>query len=279
MSELERYTLNNQSVWRGRLNRYNGKILENPAHFIIRPLNRDDAASMGNLSAEIYQHLNQGEECFIHQHEKSYYSDVFNNTDTRYIGIFAGSELIGMSYLRICRDQQAVNEELPNSPVNFFNRRPDSKVAAFGADCVLPQYRGNNLNQIMISCRLEMAKDLNCTDAVSIVDRHNHWNMPPYFNNDFRMFATAIDPADGGQIALMHHKITETRPSQIKLGTSIPYNRFEIIDNLLQKGFVGSSYDKESATILFTPTNRAMRYFNRSTNFVTLPLNKGSCHV
>ncbi len=279
MSNLEKYTLNNQPVWRGRLNKYNGQILEKPAHFIIRPLNRDDASAMGNLSAEIYQNLNQGEECFIHQHEKTYYRDVFNNPDIRYIGIFAGQQLIGMSYLRICRGQQAVDEELPNSPINFFNRRNDSKVAAFGADCVLPQYRGNNLNQIMISCRLEIAKDLNCTDAVSIVDRHNRWNMPPYFNNGFHMFATAIDPADNGQIALMHHNIAEPQTAKTNFGISIPYNRFEIIDTLLQKGFIGNSYNKENAALLFTPTTRALRYFTPINIFSTQKHNQGSNHV
>lgn len=267
MSELQKYIVNRHPVWKGRLNKINGLQLPSPQSFIIRPLNQNDAAAMGDLSADIYRHLGNGEECFIHKHEKEYYHEVFNNPDTHYIGIFAGSSLIGMSYIRVCRDEQSLSDEIPGSPVNFFDRRPQAKIAALGADCVRPEYRGNNLNQIMIGCRLELAADLGCTDAASIVDRSNHWNMPPYFNNGFKMFATAIDPADGGKIALMHHNLSSRAPQKAN-GISIPYNRFAIIDNLINKGFVGISYNKEDATVLFVPTSRSTR--QPDTNFLTI---------
>lgn len=267
MSELQKYIVNRHPVWKGHLNKINGLQLPSPQSFIIRPLNQNDAAAMGDLSADIYRHLGNGEECFIHKHEKEYYHEVFNNPDTHYIGIFAGSRLIGMSYIRVCRDEQSLSDEIPGSPVNFFDRRPQAKIAALGADCVRPEYRGNNLNQIMIGCRLELAADLGCTDAASIVDRSNHWNMPPYFNNGFKMFATAIDPADGGKIALMHHNLSSRAPQKAN-GISIPYNRFAIIDNLINKGFVGISYNKEDATVLFVPTSRSTR--QPDTNFLTI---------
>lgn len=277
MSELQKYIINKHPVWKGRLNKINGLVTALPQHFIIRPLNKNDAASMGDLSADIYRHLGKGEECFIHKHEKEYYYDVFNNPDMHYIGIFAGSRLIGMSYIRICHDEQSFADEIPNSPVNFFDRRPQAKIAALGADCVRPEYRGNNLNQIMIGCRLELAQSLGCSDAASIVDRSNHWNMPPYFNNGFKMFATAIDPADGGKIALMHHNLRNT-DFQKTNGISIPYNRFAVIDNLLDKGFIGVRYNKEDAAILFVPTSRSTRQPNN--NFLTIiRQNKGAKYV
>ena len=267
MTELQKYIVNQRPVWKGHLNKINGEHISSLQNFIIRPLNQNDAASMGDLSADIYRHLGNGEECFIHKHEKEYYHEVFNNPDIHYIGIFAGSNLIGMSYIRVCRDEQSLFDEIPGSPVNFFDRRPQAKIAALGADCVRPEYRGNNLNQIMIGCRLELAADLGCTDAASIVDRSNHWNMPPYFNNGFKMFATAIDPADGGKIALMHHNLSSSVQQPAK-GISIPYDRFALIDNLIGKGFVGTSYNKEDATVLFVPTSRATR--QPDTNFLTI---------
>ena len=256
MPNLQRYIINQHPVWRGELSKINGSHLQTPSHFVIRRLTPDDAEAMGELSADIYRHLNRGEECFIHKHEKEYYNQVFNNPDIHYIGAFAGSTLIGMSYIHICRDEQSFADEIPNSPVSFFTRRPHAKIAALGADCVRPEYRGNNLNQIMIGCRLELAADLGCTDAASIVDRSNHWNMPPYFNNGFKMFATAIDPADGGKIALMHHNLNNHQPRNTQNTIAIPFNRFNIIDNLLAKGFVGIGYTKETASINFVPTSR-----------------------
>lgn len=262
MTGLQKYTINQRPVWRGRINKIHGAEIPAPQNFIIRPLNPDDAEAMGNLSADIYSHLGRGEECFIHKHEKEYYRQVFNNPDIHYIGIFTGPHLIGMSYLRICNNEQSFADEIPGSPINFFDRRPNAKIAAFGADCVRPEYRGNNLNQIMIGCRIELAADLGCTDAASIVDRSNHWNMPPYFNNGFKMFATAIDPADGGKIALMHHNLQTPSRRPRTNGIAIPYNRFGIIDNLLAKGFVGTAYNKETASVLFTLTSRTAKQSN-----------------
>ncbi len=259
MNKLQKYILNNQPVWRGKLIKYKGVRPTQPISFTIRQLTRKDADAMSILSSEIYQNLKQNEECFIHRHDATYYKNVFDNPDMQYIGIFIGSKLIGMSYLRVCRTQNSVAEELPNSPVNFFTKQT-AKIAALGADCVLPDFRGNNLNKIMISCRIELAYQMQCTDAVSIVDRNNHWNMPPYFNNGFYMYATSIDPIDNGEIALMHHAITQTRNTRRPFGIKVPYQCFDKIDIMLKKGFIGSEYDRESACVLFVPADRVVHY-------------------
>lgn len=65
MNNLQRYVLNNKLVWKGRLSKINGVLQKNAPMFIIRPLNKNDAEAMENLSATIYQNLGDGEECFI----------------------------------------------------------------------------------------------------------------------------------------------------------------------------------------------------------------------
>lgn len=256
MQNLEQYIINGQPVWRGQITKINGETTERPVHFTVCRLTANDAEKMGCLSANIYQNLKSGEECFIHRHPKEYYAKVFDNPNTHYIGVFVGERLIGMSYLHVCDNHQSFCNEIPGCPINFFKRRPQARVAALGADCVLPEYRGNNMNQIMISYRLEIAKAMECTDAASIVDRNNHWNMPPYFNNNFNMFATGIDPEDDGKIALMHHHISSPKERTSGNGIAIPYNRFAIIDKLIERGFIGTGYNKENATITFMPTAR-----------------------
>ena len=269
MNNIQRYTVNNQSVWRGRLTKIKGVCQDLMPNFVIRPLNRSDAEEMGNLSATIYSNLGKGEESFIHRHDKEYYHEVFDNEDIHYIGVFTGSKLIGMSYIRLCRDKESFDAEIPHSPIDFFEGGRTTLVAAMGADCVHPEYRGNQLNQTMIQCRLELASDLGCSDAFSIIDRNNHWNMSPYFNNGFNMYASATDPSDNGKIALMHNDFQNNSQSNSS-AISVPYNRLNLIDSLLAKGYVGNGYDPENGNIKFV-LNRQNERNRLRNNFSILP--------
>ncbi len=280
MSNLRRYIVNNQSVWRGRLSKINGVHHNDGQSFTIRPLNKNDAKEMEKLSLTIYDHLNEGEECFIHRHNEEYYNNIFENKNIHYIGVFRGDKLIGMSYIHLCYDKKSFTAEIPNSPIDFFENNRTSMVAAMGADCVHPAYRGNKLNQIMIQCRLELAAELGCSDAFSIIDRKNHWNMAPYFNNGFNMFASAIDPSDNGKIALMHRDLQNNQQYEGS-GISVPYNRLDLIDNLMAQGYVGRGYNPESGNIKFMPIKRNEYENNNTKNqfvFVTQMV-KGNCCV
>lgn len=269
-ASIKNYQVNDEIVWQGSLSKYNGGCLEKPIHFYIRPLNVNDAAKMGSLSENIYSNLRSGEECFIHKHSKEYYYDIFQDSKIKYIGVFVGSQLIGMSYLRICDNKEELQDELPNAEYDFFNAKRHkkvSRVASFGADSVLPAYRGNALNIIMIKYRMELAQRLGCTDCTSIVDRSNLWNMTPYFNCRFNLFQTAVDPSDGGKISLLHKPIgAETVLSCFKSRVSLPYDRFELIDNLISKGFIGIEFNKDKKEVLFAHSSyyRSPKEFNRN---------------
>lgn len=254
-TNINSYQVNGEMVWQGCLSKIDGVCLEKPVHFYIRPLNVNDAASMGNLSESIYNNLRTGEECFIHKHGKEYYYDVFQNPKIKYIGVFVGSQLVGMSYLRVCDNKDELQDELPNAEYDFFNLdryKREVRIASFGADSVLPAYRGNALNIRMIEYRIEYARQLGCTDCTSIVDRSNLWNMTPYFSCRFNLFQTAIDPSDGGKISLLHKPIEkETVLSCFKSRVSLPYDRFELIDNLIKKGFIGIEFDRNKKEVVF----------------------------
>lgn len=255
MTQIQKHTINHQPVWTGYLTKRYNQTSVLSQKFVIRPLTVENATAMGQLSADIYRALRQEESCYIHKHEPSYYRQIFNNKDIHYIGVFVESRLIGMSYLNLCRTHRQFLAEIPGSPIDFFKNNTNGCVATFGADCVHPEFRGNGLNQLMIAYRLAFAKHLNCCQAASIIDRHNHWNMTPYFNNGFKMYASAIDPSDNGQIALMSHDLqsVQTRNS---FGIRIPYRRFELIDRLLALGFVGRMYDRQKEEILFSPERK-----------------------
>ncbi len=261
---INRYIVNGSMVWSGSITKINGTKQEKPIKYYIRPLNVGDAEQMGALSESIYNNLKEGEECFIHKHTKEYYFDVFKDVNTHYIGVFVGSHLVAMSYLRVCNNKEELQDELPNSSYDFFgiNRGNNVRIASFGADSVLPEYRGNSLNSIMINYRLAQASQLKCTDCTSIVDRNNRWNMTPYFANRFNLFSTAIDPSDGGTISLLHKPMSETSVlTADKTRIVLPYNRFNLIDNLIQRGFIGIEFDKQNANVTFAPSS----YYNSNT--------------
>ncbi len=262
-SELKKYEVNGTHVWVGKLYKVNNIKQERPINFYIRPLNKGDSEQMGKLSESIYHYLKNGEECFIHKHTKEYFYEVFDNPKIRYIGVFVGKNLVGMSYIRICENKKDLQEELPNCEYNFYHHRRnggENKVASMGGDSVLPLYRGNALNTIMINYRIEQAQRLGCTDCTSIVDRKNRWNMAPYFSCNFNLFSTAIDPSDGGKISLLHKPMDkESVLSCFKPRISIPYERLEVIDYMISKGFVGIDFDKEKGAVLFAHT----QYYNQ----------------
>ena len=255
---IKKYIMNGAMVWVGELSKVKGGVLEKPLHYRIRPLNIKDAEAMSSFSRKIYENLGSGEECFIHKHDADYYHQIFQNPQVRYIGAFIGKHLIAMSYLTICENKAELEAELPNSSYDFFAKGRNKKnicIASFGADSVLPEYRGNGLNKIMIDYRLAEAKNLGCTDCTCIVDRNNRWNMPPYFSSRFNLYATAIDPSDGGKISLLHKPMEkDTILSSVKTRVSLPYNRLDLIDRRLDKGFVGIEFNREDASITFAPS-------------------------
>ena len=256
-TEIRKYQVNGEMVWLGNINKVDGIKLEKPIHYYIRPLNIKDAEAMGKLSETIYANLGEGQECFIHKHSKEYYNSVFKSPNIRYVGAFVGKELVGMSYIKICENNDELQEELPNCEYDFFNRRNGiSRIATFGADSVHPSYRGNAINTAMINYRMEQAELLNCTDCASIVDRNNRWNMTPYFACRFNLFQTAIDPSDGGKISLLHKPMGKsTVLSNVKTRITLPFDRFELIDVMIRKGFIGVEFDRKTAEITFAHSN------------------------
>ncbi|MBR4927698.1 MAG: GNAT family N-acetyltransferase [Alphaproteobacteria bacterium] len=248
MTKIIKHEINGNSIWFGKLPKVSGEI-QGEHFFVIRPLSHRDVHKMQHLSCEIYDYLHEDEKCYIHRHDSKYFSSVFNQKDIAYIGVFHASKLIGMSYFRICRDKDAFIAEIPTTSMPKITQgRP---VAALGGDCVHPNYRGNGLNRLMISYRMHMTKKQGCYETYSIIDRHNHWNMRPYFDNDFCMFDSGIDPSDNGQIAVMRY-VTGQQLEIGKCNVSTLFHQFDQIDCFLKKGYVAFGYDTRTQHLTFS---------------------------
>lgn len=258
MYHIEKHSVNNHSVWRGRLFKANGENIKNPIPFYMRPLNINDASAMSSLSERIYSQLTKEEECFIHKHTLAEYQKSLTNPDMKYIGIFVGAQLIGMSYLHICRDSETLSAEIPDLPQVIRTECQNINTGALCSDCVLPEYRGNGLNQLMISYRKDLAWQLGCNHVFSIIDRKNHWNMVPYFGSGFQMIGTTIDPDDGGNISLMHYNFNR-KQRIIETEIRASYLDFSKIDTLLANHYIGSGFNTQTGEIIFTPNIQAQQ--------------------
>lgn len=250
-NEAKKYNVGETLFSTGSIRKFKSEKLEKPMHFYIRPLKREDSHAMADLSFCIYENLREGQECFIHKHDKKYYQTVFDDANIQYVGAFIGKSLIGMGRICLIETEAELAAELPGHNLDF----KDRKIAAFGDESVHPDFRGNNLNTHMVDYRMDLAKSLGVDDCVSIIDRKNVWNMSPFFSNGFSMFGSAIDPADNGKISLMHRALD--RPVEINA------NNFEImrfdelgqVDRILNSGKVGVKYMPESQSLVFVETS------------------------
>ena len=76
--------------------------------------------------------------------------------------------------------------------------------------------------------------------------------MTPYFSCRFNLFSTTIDPTDGGKISLLHKPMEKDSVlSCFKTRVSLPYTRLELIDNVINKGFIGVEFNKSNNEIVF----------------------------
>lgn len=270
------------TLYNGRISKYKGIKLDGGVSFYVRPLTIKDCSAMEDLSVCIYDNLKEGQECFIHQHDRSYYRDVLSKEDSNitYIGAFVGRQLVAMSFVRMIDNEKELQEELPNHKMNFFSedRRENLgniKVAAFGSDSVHPKYRGNQLNTVMVGCRMDLAKQMGATDWVSIIDRKNVWNMSPYFSHGFAMFGAGVDPADNGQIALLHRPVREKVLISERAEKS-HFNNTNTIDEMLYRNRIGVGFNKGTQEILFAQTDyyASLRKTRNNTNTISMMTRK-----
>ena len=260
-NNLLRYDVNEEGlVCQGRISKYKGEKLSKNLSFFMRPLTLKDCSQMEDLSVCIYDNLKEGQECFIHRHDRKYYREIMGetNSDTQFVGVFIGHQLIAMSNFKMVQNYTALQEEFPNHNLNIFSKERklgQVKVAVLGSDSVHPKFRGNNLNKIMVQYRKALAEHLGATDTVSIIDRSNIWNMRPYFENGFNMFGASIDPADNGKIALLHRPMKENIQIQKGDEETAHFQNFNQIDKMFYMKRIGIGYDDENQRIIFAKTN------------------------
>lgn len=237
------YTRGNRVLAYDAINKINHCPVEEPRLYHIRKLSMQDISAMVELSSCIYRSLGEGQECFIHQHDRDYYEQMMKNPRMHFVGAFNGRQLIAMSYVRIVRSRKELFEEFPTQNTAFLGK--DFQVACLGADSVHPSYRGNKINENMIRYRMKQAELQGVFDCVSIIDRKNVWNMRPYFANDFAMMGADVDPSDGGDIALMHRRLRAKNLSRGNNYTKVSVSDYRRLNQMFACGYIATGYNSE----------------------------------
>ncbi len=245
-------------LFEGTLSKKNEKPLHSHSPFCIRFLNKADANDMFHLSLEIYKNLGPDEQKFLHKHESvDFYKNVFSNPNIAYIGIFHQNRLIGLSYLKVCKNALEVAKEIPEACLKM---PKNQSVAILGGDCVLPTFRGNKLNQLMVQIRKNIARKLNIPYAVSIIDRNNHRNLSPYFLNNFQLTAAGIDPSDDGSIYVMQASLMPQKVISHQKGAFVRIHSLDEIEQLLSQGYQGIHFNARNGILeLALPTQKSQR--------------------
>lgn len=264
------YNTKNTILGTLEIKKANHQLLEHPRTARVRKLAAADIPAMAKLSECIYHNLREGQECFIHKKDAAYFDQSINQAENTYIGVFLGSKLIAMSYMKMVGNNTGLWEEFPYAGLDFFSESRQQRlntsnieVACLGADSVHPDYRGNNLNSAMVRFRMCYAQKNDATDCVSIIDRKNVWNMTPYFNNDFAMLASTIDPLDNGKIALLHRPLKEDLAVNNHYFSEVNYQDYEEIDRQFSKGKIGVGINRKNGNVKMVKTDY-YRQFNQS---------------
>jgi hypothetical protein len=74
----------------------------------------------------------------------------------------------------------------------------------------------------MVSIRTQMAKQMGCQEAYSIIDRNNLNNLTPYFANQFLLISSGIDPTDNGPIYTMKINLNQRGYPPMQHPTQLP---------------------------------------------------------
>lgn len=173
----------------------------------LKWLKPENLKSLRNLYKKLHEVLKKnGHETFMHWRTKDELWKLLHNSwekQKRFVWLFDEKKnLFGTSFIQICTkdNQEVLNSEFPDSPIDFFKENDNVKIAIFGGDWIDPDQRGKGRNRTMVEKKCELAKQNWCDYVVSIIDVRNKQNLSPYLKNGFMFYGFWKDPSDGGGI-------------------------------------------------------------------------------
>lgn len=242
-----------------------GRLLKTGREYIIRELHKEDIFELHALHKLILSGLKPEQQQFIHHKSVSDFNKMIENRDQLVIGAFSEGRLIGYSSANFINERNMENV-LPGFNLDY----EPKKIVVLEQASVNPAFRGNNLASVMNACRQKIAfRNRGRKYAVTMVDINNYYSYRNGLRNGMCITQAAVDPEDGGHIVYLAKElgnppVFNEEKGKIKVGYE--EMRLDIVNMLLENGYVANSFNDEEKSVIFKHTNSfddRHRFINR----------------
>jgi ribosomal protein S18 acetylase RimI-like enzyme len=148
----------------------NGNLLKKPIKGTIRLCTNDDVDQIYDVQNAVIDFFNENEKSYFMPFKKESYSRIVNNPtkDGEIYGAFIGNEMIGWVFLNINDRMKEIKKRVPEI---------DGSCADVDGVIVLPSYRGNGLQNILVNYMEDKARNKGIKYVVAEVTFGNEYSL------------------------------------------------------------------------------------------------------
>lgn len=149
-------------------------------NLIIRTCNSDDVNEIYNIQEIVIANLNEDEKGYFLPFTEEWYIRIVNNpqNDGEIYGAFYDNKMIAWIFLSVSSRMQQIKSFIPNI---------NGKCADIDGVIVLPEYRGNGLQKILIEHLENKAKEKGINNVVAEVTFGNEFSLKNLQDLDYKI--------------------------------------------------------------------------------------------
>lgn len=177
--------------------------LKNGQAYEIRQLSHKNLDEICDLHQAIHAALGKNESTFISHKTREDFAAYINGKGV-ILGVICEGKLIGMGAILL-----PTQKNPDTHTADMVQTAPPHKVAVFQSDSVLPEYRGNGLQQKLSIARIAVAKAQGRTQILALADIHNVATIKSFLHIGLSIVGAGVDPDDHGEIYHMRGRIPQ----------------------------------------------------------------------
>lgn len=184
--------------------------LNNGDTYEIRLLNLSHLDAIHQLHLDICDALKAEEQTFITRKSRGDF-EAYLKGKGEIVGAFSNGKIIAIGSLLL-----PTKDHPETGTADMEMTLPVDKVAVLQSASVLPEYRGNRLQQKMINARIKLARNMGREYVLALADTKNMATIKSLLHGGLNVVSAGIDPDDGGEIYHMMGSLTEAGQAPAK---------------------------------------------------------------